>query len=821
MLPFRGLPMDEHVFNVLEFDRVRVFLAGFAQSAGGRQLCLMTQTATLPHEVRRLQQETTEMRAEIEDSGPLALSGVHPVRNEVQRTRIQNSHLDQLQLLRIAEMLETAATVKALCDGMQEKAPALFRISEPLSDLRPLSKRIRSCISTRGEILDSAGERLSTLRSQLRSLRSGIITRLQKYLQDVDMSFAVQDDFITLRNNRYVIPVRSDRKSAIPGVVHDQSQSRATFFVEPLDILEMNNTLQLTQREAQHEEIRVLIDLSASVHDHETGILNNLSVLEQLDAVQARASLSIALNATEPAAADDSSIELHGCRHPILAARYIPSDCAETEEGACSEPAGVWAFDRDGVVEIDIIKPAGTGTLVLSGANAGGKTVALKTIGLFALMHQSGMHLPAASGGCIPVFENLFADIGDEQNIETSLSTFSAHMTRIKAVITAATPRSLVLLDELGSGTDPAEGGALAAAILDHLRSIGCTTLATSHLALLKNYAFTNTDVENVAVEFDPHTHRPLYRLVYGLPGFSNALSIARGIGIPDSIIRAADERIGSADRQTADLMHSLERSHHALQEKHTRMRDLLESSAQFADMSRRLLTAMQNRREQFLKQCEETARGLLRDAENRLRAIITEHRRRIRTHPHDSRDAESLHRVQQVRQELSRQFPRTQPCMQPLENVDIGQTVTVISLNKKGIVTAVDTGSRRADIDLGAMRVNARFQDLTRSEAQSGRTAHQPPAEARKHPQPEGPTVERQLTVIGMRVADALPLLDKSIDAAVLQGADVLEIIHGRGTGRLMRAIHEHVQNHTQVARLLTDTAQTGLSGITRIELR
>ncbi len=806
--------MDEHVLAVLEFDRVRLFLESFAQSAGGRSLCRRTRPQTQAEEVRILQQQTTEMLAELERSGPLALGGVHDIERAVQQTRMQNFHLDQEQLLSIAETLETAASVKAFFAGLQDTSPALFDQTGPLITLPGLVGRIRASISSRGTILDSASERLGELRRQMRSLRARIMHCLGKYLHDVDLNFAVQDDFITLRNNRFVIPVRNDRKTLIPGVVHDQSQSKATFFVEPLDVLELNNSLQITQRDEQHEEIRILTELTRAVQEHEQIILSNLGILEGLDAIHARARLSKALSAQPPFIGDGTAIDLKNCRHPILSARFVPPPDDGNKDADTSVQSGSWQFDRSGVTEIDIVKPDGIRTLIITGANAGGKTVALKTLGLFVLMHQSGMHLPTGPHGRIAVYERLFADIGDEQNIEASLSTFSAHMERIKTVVRAATPCSLVLLDELGSGTDPAEGGALAAAILDHLRALGCTTLVTSHLSLLKTYAFSHADAENVSVEFDPRTHRPLYRLVYGVPGFSNALAIARAIGIPEEILQTAGRYAGQADRQAADLLQALEHAQRTFREQCARLQEQHGQHVLLNDACRRLLATMHNRRDSALKKFEETARSLLRDSENRLRAIIRQHRRDIRGGAGARTGADALRHVLGIKQELSGHFPATHARHPGLDRVQPGQIVTVVSLKKNGMVSAVDSAARRAEISIGSMRVNAGFEDLAPSLPQ----ATPPGVPAAR---PNAPYLEKQINVIGMRADEALPLIDKCIDSALVHGADAVEIIHGRGTGRLMRAIHEHLQGHPDIARLTSGSGQPGGSGVTRIELK
>lgn len=812
--------MDDHACTVLEFDKVRGYLASLAQCAGGRRLCLEIRPHTAVEDVRRAQQETAEMRGEIERSGRFALGAIHDLRNHLERSAIQNFHLEPEDLQKVAETLETAATLKGMFAGMQPACPCLFQHTEPLNGIENLAGRIRHCISPRGAIEDHASPRLAELRSRMGVLRTRIVRILERYLSDVDLNFAVQDDFITLRNNRFVIPVRSDRKAAIAGVVHDQSQSRATFFIEPLETLEINNSLQLTQREARNEEINILIGLTRAVDEQHASIVRNLEILEQFDCIHARACLAMAMSGVQPVISDACELHLKNCRHPILASRKAPAAADNAAAAAAEADSEPWQFDRPEVVAIDIIKEPDIQTLVITGANAGGKTVALKTVGLFVLMHQAGLQLPAEPPARIAVFDGLIADIGDEQNIETSMSTFSAHMGRIKNALETASQRCLILLDELGSGTDPAEGGALAVAILDHLRATGCTTVVTSHLSVLKNYAYAHANSENISVACDPRTQRPLYRLIYGQPGFSNAVSIARSIGIPESVLQAAQRHIGPDDSRSAELISALERTQRRLETGRRRLADIRNSTRLLHDACGRLFETMQKRRENILKNFEARSRALVREAENRLRAIIKEHRRGIRQAPDAGNKPETLQKLQSVKQELYRNFPAVPPGHVPVESLQPGQKVKVIRLNKTGSVASVDAAARRAEIKIGAVRIKAGFREL----ASAGHDAPQakPPAQPRvSMPQQSGLNHDSSVNVIGMRVAEAIPLIDKHLDAALVQGADMLEIIHGRGTGRLMRAIHEHLAGHASVAGFTCGASPQAGSGVTHVELK
>ncbi|MCX5900490.1 MAG: hypothetical protein NTX06_07120 [Proteobacteria bacterium] len=569
--------MNDHCLKVLEFDRIREFLESFAASPGGRASCRSLTPQTGHAAVVELLQETTEMRDEQDLHGPLPLSAVHSIRTAVEQARIQNSYLEPKRLTEISDTLETADILKNYFAGHADSRPLLHAIASRIAPLGSITQRIRACISSQAELLDSASPELADIRGRIKKLRSGIIRALEHMLVDVDLGTAIQDDFITLRNNRYVIPVRSDSKNSIPGVVHDQSQSKATFFVEPLSVVNQNNELQGLRKEEYYEEIRILTELTGLINASGPEICANLGIIERIDLIHAKALFARALRANCPEINTAGAVSLRACRHPILLSRFVedPAPVPDTG-GKAHEPTGAWVFDRSAVVPIDCIKNTNSSTLIITGANAGGKTVAMKTLGLFALMTQAGMHIPVEARSTIAVFDSVFADIGDEQNMETSLSTFSSHMSRINDIIALVTPASLVLLDELGSGTDPSEGGALAVAILDFLRKRGCTTIVTTHLNIMKTYAYSRDDVENVSVAFDPATLKPSYSLVYGIPGFSNAIAIARTIGIPEEILQNAGGYLEGADQQVAELLHGLEKNQKELSDRKDILRNVI-----------------------------------------------------------------------------------------------------------------------------------------------------------------------------------------------------------------------------------------------------
>lgn len=763
------------------------------------------------------------MRDEIDLHGALPLSGIYDIRKNLEHVRIKNFYLEPKPLLEISDTLETADMLHNYFAGLAVSRPLLHSVTTGIAPLGAITRRIQASISRQAEIADTASPALAQIRGQIKKLRSAIIRSLEHMLLDVDLGSAIQDDFITLRNSRYVIPVRSDSKNSIPGVVHDQSQSKATFFVEPLSVVNQNNELQSLRKDEYYEEIRILTELTGIIAARSAEIRANLEIAERIDLVHAKALFARALKATCPELNRTGSIGLRGCRHPMLLARFVEDPAPEGDEARPAPPTGTWIFDRTSVVPVDCLKNLKSSTLIITGANAGGKTVAMKTMGLFVLMAQAGMHLPVQRGSTLPVYDSIFADIGDEQNMETSLSTFSAHMGRIKDIVLQVTASSLVLLDELGSGTDPSEGGALAVAILDWLRGRGCTTIVTTHLNSLKTYAYSRDDVENVSVAFDPVTRKPSFSLVYGVPGFSNAIAIARSIGLPDEIITTAGGHLEGADRQVAELIHGLEKTQTELQTQKEVLGNILRLGQKYHNAAECLHDSLHAQREKILKHFETSCRKLLRQSEDELMKLLKDQKKRtiIRPDTDFKSDEKARAAMAGIKKKLHEQFPKKQEKIEPVAKLAPGDSVLVMHLNKRGIVVSSDNEAKKAEIAIGAIRVKTGFHELAPAPA-SGPVAKSPaPKKDRNKVTVTGPAYARRVTVIGMRIEEALPAVDKAIDRALLDGADTMEIIHGRGTGRLMAAIHAHLKNNPYVAAFAPGDKETGGSGVTVAQIK
>ncbi len=821
--------MDRHSRTVLEFDKICGFLESFAVSSGGKSLCRNLEPVTSLSDASVLLKETTEMKAEIETGGPLPLSGVYDIRHAVSQSLIRDFYLEQSRLMRIKDTLDTAHALKSYFAAHNEAAPHIYSGIHRIIPLKDITSLIDKSISPRGEIRDSASPELAEIRSRIKKLRLSILSTLQDQIHDDIISHAFQDDFITLRNNRYVVPVRSDSKGLVDGVVHDQSQTKATFFIEPMSVVNLNNELQILHKEQYYEEIRILKNITGQISLRAEDILTNLDVLERIDMIHAKAQFSRALDAAEPILADTGLIDMKQCRHPILLSRFIePEADGQGEAGGQSAQAqGCWVFDRPDVVPIDLIKTQSTAALVISGANAGGKTVAMKTLGLFALMAQAGLHIPALKNSTVSVYKKIFAAIGDEQAIETNLSTFTAHMMHIKTIVNTADSASLVLLDELCSGTDPMEGGGLSVAVLDHLRSRSCATVITTHFNILKTYAFEHEDVENVSVAFDPATHRPTYRLVYGVPGISNACSIARDIGIPGTIIERAQKYIPESDKQIAEMVRGLESTRRDMYHDRSILKKTLQEAEQLQSAALRLLETMKSRHRKIMDRFEDNARALLRESKNELRGIIKEQkkkRRLIRPEVESPDEDYGQNALDRVQEKLHSRFPRRPLKAGGADRLEVGQMVAVPHLHQQGTVTAVDEKAKRAEVSVGRMRIKTGFKELVPAGSGSApkqpQAAPRPAAEQKKTPAAPAAGY-KQINVIGMRVDEALPVVDKTIDQALVAGADTIEIIHGKGTGRLMNGIHTHLKKHAAVGDFSPGEKTAGGAGVTVVRLR
>ncbi len=750
---------------------------------------------------QRLQQESAQMKSFRAVNGDLPLEGVRDIQSALRRSRVQGAKLLPQELLDILSTLESMhRTAQRLKDGGAEY-PLLHTMGTELTPLPQLETRIRHSIGPRGEILDTASPELAKIRSEIVRLKNRIKHQLESILYNDRYKSAIQDRIITIRNDRFVIPIRADHRPAIPGIVHDQSQSRATFFIEPLVIVDSNNELNLLYRSEREEEQHILTELTALVGQEADILDKNFSLLSKIDLLHAIARWAESLKCTTPLLDDSDKVEIHAARHPLLVHQF-------RLEGR-----------EEQVVPVDIRFGGEQRTLIISGANTGGKTVALKTLGLMALMAQSGIPIPAGEGSHLPVYRHIMADIGDEQDLEKSLSTFSAHVRRLVDICEVIDSNSLVLLDEIGVGTDPQEGSALALSILDYLRERKIFVAATTHFNAVKTYAYQHSDVINASVAFDHENLQPLYQLIYGIPGLSNAMLVLADLGVPEPILMRAELYRSDEQKVAVRLIQDFQETHRSMELHLKEIRQIRTNSNHILSRLEDILSLMVRRRDELLKTFEREARDVIRRGRVEIRQIVKE--------LSESREGKASHHwkeVEAIRQKIRSALKVSYPDLQRLSQPPVkGQIVAIQSLGGlEGIVKQIDTEGNAVEVQIGAMKVSTHLDDLAVPSIGTGggqKRHYQDATVLLPKKEPLHPL--SQLNIIGMTVEEALPVVDKHIDDAIISGVDRLRIVHGHGSGRLRQAVQEHLREHRCVATIAFGQPQEGGSGVTLVHLK
>jgi DNA mismatch repair protein MutS2 len=818
--------MNTHTFNVLEFDKILTFLKQYVTSPQGSRLCDRLTPIHNLQEIKTLLAEVTEMKEVLSIYDEIPIHGIKDIEALVNRTRVEGFYLEPQQLREIRSTLETGRNIKSFLKSIGSKYSSLQDIISKIIPLKELEDTIKRAIGSQGEILDTASQELKTLRQKIKHLKFDIKKTLDGLLFSENLSFIFQEQLITIRNGRFVLPVKIDHKGYLPGVVHDQSHSKATYFIEPLFVVNLNNELQILRKEEINEEVRILINLTSEAREKTAEILFNLSLLEKLDLIYAKAKLSIALNACAPILNEEGCLKLNSCKHPILLAHFESSPVSpSTPEEPLkedSEKSGRWVFDASQVVPITLHMDRGINSLIITGANAGGKTVTLKTLGILSLMAQSGMHIPVEEESTLNVFRSIFADIGDEQNIEENLSTFSAHISQLDQILKEADNKSLVLIDELGSGTDPSEGAALGLAILDYLREKNSSIAITTHLTLLKTYAYLHKNVENVSVEFDPVTLKPTYNLVYGMPGLSNALAIARNLGMSDNILRRAGNYLEEKDKQFLDLIKGLEQSQRDVAQKKNEITKIREKVSVHENFIESLLKTIKAKKVKLLNEYENEFKQHLREVESKLERIINEAKMK-----EQSLHKEAHKALREVKKEWRAHLPLPSEQGKPIGELKVGQTVKLLHFNQEGVVLKVNSSLKKAEILIGEKKIKTRFDAIEYIKEKENHEVKSTPLKkqlsARDHYSASilEEDVSKIINVIGMTVDEAIPIVDRTIDHALIRGLEKIEIIHGLGTGRLKEAIRKHLKNHNYVKSFGSDDQSRGGAGVTQVEIQ
>ena len=749
-------------------------------------------------EAQRLQAETEEAFALLSIAPDTTIGGARDIR-EYAESAARNVVLEPYQLLDIKYTMIAARSLRRDFEKRAEEYPHLAEIVMQLPPPLGLVDTISQTIADNGEVLDSASIRLGTIRRDMRIVHERLLTKLQRMVTDPNISRYLQDNLVTQRDGRYVIPLRADHKGKIKAVIHDQSSSGATIFVEPLSVVDQNNRYRELQLEERDEIRRILAELSRKIGDHAHLLTSMVDALAELDLAFARAMYAEDLEAIKPVLVPihiDPNIKRPGivirlkqARHPLL--------------------------DPETVVPIDVELDEHTYALVITGPNTGGKTVTLKTVGLLVLMSQTGLHIPVQAGSELSLFENVYADIGDEQSIEQSLSTFSGHITNIIRILEEADRRSLVILDELGAGTDPQEGAALARALLTRQLNRGITTLVTTHHPELKEFAHATPGVVNASVEFDLATLRPTYRLTIGLPGRSNALAIAERLGMPKRIIEEARTELNPLDLKADDLLEEIhrqrEQSREARQEAETTRRRAKELQQELA----KRLDQIEDERREVMENARQEAQEEVEQIRADIRDLISE-LKRARQPLDVIREVEA--EVEKLEEQVAKPVEREEiDIPKPVQGpIQLGAKVRLRTLGTEGVVTSLS--ENEAEVQVGMLRVRTRLSELELkshpAEVKSDR-----PASKISAPRTESPGVELDLR--GKRAEDALDVLDGYLERAYLSGMPYVRIIHGKGTGRLRDVVREKLQSHPHIASYEGGKQNEGGEGVTVAKIR
>ncbi len=812
--------MNDHTLRVLEFDKVLARLAELTTFSAGRSLAEELRPATDRDEVVHRQRITAEARRLRELHPRIGLGGSHDVRAVADKAA-RGGVLQATELLEIASTLVAAGELRRVIvrfrpderTPQRDGLPLLADLADRAEALPELAEEINRCIDHRAEVTDAASPALASLRRNVRLAHDRLHAKLQSFLTSTQYRDAIQEPIITLRDGRYVIPVKADQRGQVRGIVHDVSASGATVFLEPLPVVELGNTWRELQLEEQREVERVLRDLSAMAGEAADGIVETVAVLAELDLALAKARLATELDAPElPHAGEEQAwiveaggpLHMLNARHPLLAL------------GPGSEQGG-------SVVPITVTLGDDYTVLLITGPNTGGKTVALKTAGLLTLMAQAGLPVPADAGSTVPVFGDIRADIGDEQSIEQSLSTFSSHMTHIIEILATARRDSLVLMDELAAGTDPVEGSALARAILARLLDVGCLVVATTHHGELKAFAHTTPGVSNAAVDFDLETLRPSYHLTIGLPGGSNALTIAARLGLPPDIIAAARAAVDPDQAQVESLLTDIRRE----RDEAAADREAGEVARTGAEDAQRIAEEKLAEVEERLDEMVERTTAELEEDAKTVRNLLTQAEAAVesgRTKRAAERLAKALERKKQTEEKRpprpKKPKPRAPAGDGPApEEIQPGDHVWIEGYDRFGEALAVPDERGEVELQLGPLRGRMKLSQVERVERpkQRGGRAPEPLPTSTVAPV-DAPPLE--LEVRGQTVDEALPVLDQYLDQAYRAALPFVRIIHGRGTGTLRRQVHELLRKHPLVRSYETAQRQDGGEGVTVVHL-
>jgi len=791
--------MNKKVFKTLEYYKILEQLADYASAPETKKRIEELVPSTDIEEIQHLQETTADALSRIYKSQRLSFAGLHNINGSLKRLSIGGS-LNTVELLQISSLLEVAKRAKAYdrSDRAEEKTDSLSELFTQVEPLTPLHEEIKRCILGEEEIADDASPTLSKIRKSIRGMNDRIHAQLSSLMNNTTTREYLQDAVVTMRDGRYCLPVKAGNKSSIPGMVHDQSSSGSTVFIEPMAVVNLNNELKELFIKEKDEINVILAKLSEMVANYEMALANNWTVLSELDFIFAKASLAKSYNGIAPTFNERGYINIRKGRHPLL--------------------------DPKKVVPIDVYLGDGFKQLIVTGPNTGGKTVSLKTVGLLTLMGQAGLHIPAGDRSELAIFEEVFADIGDEQSIEQSLSTFSSHMVNIVNILEKADDKSLVLFDELCAGTDPTEGAALAISILHKLHLYGATTMATTHYSELKVYALTTEGIENASCEFNVETLSPTYRLLIGIPGKSNAFAISSKLGLDDSIIEDAKTRLTKKDVEFEDVLSNLEASRITIE------KEQLEVNQYKAEIEN-LKKQLENKHERL----DQSKEKILREANEEALRIIKEAKdladETIRNFNKYGQGLGDMSKMEKERTNLRNKMSEKEKKLTSIKKLEvnhkapkklrIGDTVKVLSMNLKGTVHTLPDAKGNLFVQMGILRSQVNISDLVLMDEDVLAPTKKYGGSASKLKMSKAATASTEIKLIGMRADEAIAKLDKYLDDAYIAHLPSVRIVHGKGTGALRDAVHQHLKRQNYVKNYKLAEFGEGDAGVTIVEFK
>ena len=792
--------MNSKVLQTLEYYKILEQLATFAAAEETKKRVRDLVPSTDMDEIHTLQQTTADALSRLYKSSHITFVGLHPIHASLKRLEIGGS-LNTRELLQIGSLLEVAKRAKAYdrSDRSEEKIDSLTPLFAQIEPLTPLHDEIRRCILGEEEIADDASPALFKIRKSIRSMNDRIHAQLASYMKDQTTRSYLQDAVVTMRDGRYCLPVRSESKNSIPGMVHDQSSSGSTLFIEPMAVVNLNNELKELFIKEKEEINNILAALSNQTAVHTESLAADYEVLSELDFIFAKANLAKSYNGMAPTFNDKGIIRIRQGRHPLL--------------------------DPKKVVPIDVMLGEGYKQLIVTGPNTGGKTVSLKTVGLLTLMGQAGLHIPAGDRSQLAIYEEVFADIGDEQSIEQNLSTFSSHMVNIVNILDKADDRSLVLFDELCAGTDPTEGAALAISILHKLHNYGATVMATTHYSELKVYALTTDGIENACCEFNVETLSPTYRLLIGIPGKSNAFAISTKLGLDESIIEDAKGRMSKKDIDFEEVIANLEASRITIEKE---QKEITQYKAEIESLKKKLENKherLDQSKDKILREANEEAFKIIKEAKD----LADETIRKFNKYGQGLGDMSQMEKERtNLRDKLSEKEKKLTSIQKaapvnhkPPKKLRIGDTVKVLSMNLKGTVHTLPNAKGDLYVQMGILRSQVNIKDLVLMDEEVLNPTKKYGSAQSKLKMSKSATVSTEINLIGLMVDEAIPKLDKYLDDAYIAHLPSVRVVHGKGTGALRNAVHSHLKRLSHVKEYHLGEFGEGDAGVTIVTFK